>query len=482
MKLRNLALSSTLTVLGFMSITGRANADMLAVNKLVENTTAATSNQANMMPSQDIPFLKKAFVQPSSWYVGLSASTISTSNNQYMTTRVDYGKTSGNYGLHTNRYGIAMGYDWNINQYFTLGVETDISKGLRATTSTSIYPNVYQSMNFENKINYGISIMPTLALTDRGNLFARLGYRQGEIELQASQHQSAAIKKGSYPAIPTVTKTVSGFVYGLGYGLQVSNHYLVRAEYDMIKYKQEIQQRTGDIIKNNSFTHNQYTEHEIKFSIIYKFNSLIDNPNTLLKLNLIGPYAGLDFGADNTNTELLLESPKVVSISYNSSIGNSLLNTRLGYGLPIGQQYYIGGEVFYQRSKYNYLVTLPASRSINISSKAQYGMDLLPGIKVGENDLIFLHLGVAERKMNLAYNPNINLTKPPIISANKNRLGYRMGIGFETGINKHLSLRFDYVHTIYRKISVVNPFNNIMVTATPNSDAITVGINYRMIG
>lgn len=469
-----LTLSVTLTLMSLLSSYGRADAgDMMKVTALPNNSNVTTHRNHHQLAMVEAPkalFANSVFIQPSSWYVGLSAGTVSTKDNALTIPPASYGSPQASqYGSRSYSYGIFAGYDWNINPHVTFGTEASLSQGIATSTITSsIDGGRHDDHRFQNKANYSLSILPTLALTDRGHLFARIGYREGTIALL----NNITINPSSPQ--PNVSQSVSGLLYGLGYSLEVLSHYTLRAEYDIVKYKQEIIQPSV----NGVASHHYYTAHEIMLSIIYKFQALAQNPNEIQKLSLIGPYAGIGLGSSNLNTDFSVAN-KSMLYSYNYSNNSALINGHLGYGLPVAGHYYLGGEAYYQRNHYNASITqVSARRSLTLQSKGEYGADILPGIQLGENDLVYLHLGLAMRTLNLSYNPDTEQTNT--YNNESHSLGYRLGLGFETGINQHLSLRFDYVHTQFNKSSLIATDTNSRVTSSPDSDAVSIGINYRI--
>jgi opacity protein-like surface antigen len=252
-----------------------------------------------------------------------------------------------------------------------------------------------------------------------------------------------------------------------------------------------------------------------------------------------GFYAGADVGGTLTKARLsgsvnseVLSFSNVFALEMNalpSDLDQSSVigDIHLGYGHQLGKTpVYIGAEVFgdfanrkMNTSKTNSEMNIftpntsfdTATLSTTIQSKlntAEFGVDLHPGILLGQNTLLSAIVGVAFNKLQLnsnnvqtvVFNPIFsvpNTTNTLQASSSKNVAALRLGGELEQHFGNHWSLRAEYIYTDYGKISASaqgtvaplagapvptpNAFNtNINTNVTSNT--VMLGLNYYFCG
>ena len=221
----------------------------------------------------------------------------------------------------------------------------------------------------------------------------------------------------------------------------------------------------------------------------------------------------------------------------------------IGYGQQLGQTlFYMGAELFANFAERNTNITqvdtnglnssypgdwfsgfnagaVPTVVSSNLttalnvkSNSGEFGLDLHPGILLGQHALLTAILGIAVNKLQVAdnttstvyYVPTTNLPFPPFdaavpftnnlqISGSKNATALRLGGELEEHIGNHWALSAEYIYTNYGKISlsqtttstnniydtmpIINP-SQITNTLTTNVSAgvsnntVMLGVNY----
>jgi opacity protein-like surface antigen len=161
-------------------------------------------------------------------------------------------------------------------------------------------------------------------------------------------------------------------------------------------------------------------------------------------------------------------------------------NIFVGYGRTLNTSYYLGGELFghyfsptLKKLSHSMkvsdvfpdvypevpvLVVINSDMSTKVKNSYSFGGDIRAGYLVFPRTMVYVLFGLDYAQFNVksefAYN-TIWATFPPIESFsgdidndfNKWKLGYMPGIGIETGLTDHISLRAQYEYTFYSSFS-----------------------------
>lgn len=221
-------------------------------------------------------------------------------------------------------------------------------------------------------------------------------------------------------------------------------------------------------------------------AIVLSLASGMSIPGSTFAISLKdGAYFGVDAGYDLMvyQETLSLQNPIVQSTASRNHVGQGAIGGIFaGYGRYFSKLY-LGGELFINgytgkdkssasQTQGGVNVTNASDRKINNS----FGLDALPGIKLNDNVLLYGRLGFARGNFssNLTRSTSVTGSLPPV-SSSTNLHGLDTGIGVETAVTDHVSMRTEFKHTHYYGDVIVNPGANF----TPSDNAATVGLTYR---
>jgi len=137
----------------------------------------------------------------------------------------------------------------------------------------------------------------------------------------------------------------------------------------------------------------------------------------------------------------------------------------LGYGKYLGNRLYLGGEANFnatgaQSSYALTALTMSGSGGLDtnslkttVSANNNYGLAILPGIKVNNNSLVYARIGYT---WSLIKTQEIFTTiGPSTITFNKSKVvgGLTYGLGLEMFLVGNLSLRADYTYTSFNHVT-----------------------------
>jgi hypothetical protein len=184
-----------------------------------------------------------------------------------------------------------------------------------------------------------------------------------------------------------------------------------------------------------------------------------------------GPYAGIGAGYADLTSEVDVSDGKNTGLDLNrQAIKGQIF---LGYGEVFAERFYLALEA-------NFLTGTPEasgqfSDKFFTKQKYSYGVDLMPGIVFGDNNVIFAKVGYLRSRFDTTFTQegdNINNATP-----NNNVNGYRLGLGAEMAISKTpLRLRVEGYHDQYKSydfnftphndqtFSAKNSLNNVMLS------------------
>lgn len=127
-------------------------------------------------------------------------------------------------------------------------------------------------------------------------------------------------------------------------------------------------------------------------------------------LTQAGPYLGAALGIQNTG----------------GGYTGLLVSPFLGFGLPLCQTYYIGGELFADSG------SIPLSQNYYHRTNYGIGASITPGFILSQNTIIYLRAGVETFR----YSTTLNFFT-----------GGQLGLGLQTMIAEQWDVRGEYVYT-----------------------------------
>ncbi len=150
----------------------------------------------------------------------------------------------------------------------------------------------------------------------------------------------------------------------------------------------------------------------------------------------------------------------------------------LGYGMMMNEWFYLGGELFGNVSGVDQNMSMNVTDGVtsSINTKFQvnsnYGLGVLPGIKMTDSTLTYVRLGWNWANIKQSANVVDNTVAPALVasgSKTNTANGFVFGVGMETLIVDNWSLRGEFDHTWYNNFNVaagalgsasVNPSDN----------------------
>ncbi len=196
-----------------------------------------------------------------------------------------------------------------------------------------------------------------------------------------------------------------------------------------------------------------------------------------------GFYVGAQAGYDSFRVGQTVSSP-AGTFSTTASLTGWLGGLFIGYGQYFNSSYYLGAELFGNYNGANQVFARGADDdgdSFTRKHKADgtLGLALIPGIKLNEATLGYLRLGY-----DWTYFQNsivaANGGGPSISSSHSATLGgFDFGLGLETLVCDHWSVRTQYDHIWYNNKSTT-PFPGLTSTTKPSDNQFTLGVLYRL--
>lgn len=186
-----------------------------------------------------------------------------------------------------------------------------------------------------------------------------------------------------------------------------------------------------------------------------------------------GWYVGGQVGYDSYRFRSSYNDTAIATSSvYNATgwVGGLML----GYGMMMNDWFYLGGEVFGNwsgASETNTVVAGADSASLKNESNANYGLGLLPGIKMTDSTLTYVRLG-----WNWANLKTVASNVTTSASKSNTSNGFVFGVGMETLIVDNWSLRGEFDHTWYNSYNVGTA--PITGTINPSDNQYMLGLLY----
>ncbi len=180
-----------------------------------------------------------------------------------------------------------------------------------------------------------------------------------------------------------------------------------------------------------------------------------------------GFYVGAQVGYDNYRVNV---TDPDAPASMKMSVPGWLAGLYLGYGQYFNT-WYLGGEIFGNWDNANNTDSVETAR-LKFQANANYGLSLLPGVRVNDTTLAYLRLGWNWANLKGKETDSA----PPAFSSSKTNTsnGFQWGIGLETLLVGNWSVRGEVNHTGFTS------FSNKTSSAkfNPSDTQVLAGITY----
>ncbi len=164
----------------------------------------------------------------------------------------------------------------------------------------------------------------------------------------------------------------------------------------------------------------------------------------------------------------------------------------VGMGHYFNNPWYLGLEGLFDINNHLQIdgpvISLPGTNTVDFRVKRrlryQYRIDVMPGYKICNGVLAFIHVGYDAAQFDsipfsLANDPAPNL---PSRLFNKWLHGYDIGVGLDTQFWNHLNLRIEYTHQQFKSFStqLINNVINARQHFKISADEMTIGLEYHI--
>ncbi|MDE2465743.1 MAG: outer membrane beta-barrel protein, partial [Alphaproteobacteria bacterium] len=192
-------------------------------------------------------------------------------------------------------------------------------------------------------------------------------------------------------------------------------------------------------------------ENLLRFGVVYHIDSEAPG-KPAPAFNFGGAYAGVQAGfggliSQNAGPRKSGQTLNAQRAGYGATGG-----AFAGYGIALGNQYYLGGELDAEGSNTDWNIERdPTGRIYSVSKIYSLGASMLAGYIFKENTLVYGRIGVVHTRFANKYHDEggANYVTPDI---SKN--GFRLGGGVAVPLSRHTFLRLDYTWTRYGSYKV----------------------------
>lgn len=188
-----------------------------------------------------------------------------------------------------------------------------------------------------------------------------------------------------------------------------------------------------------------------------------------------GAYVGGALGLNLTTFKLTDPASAVTHFTNREPT----LGALAGYGQTFNDILYLGGEAFVNggSASTSTKTIFNGTQTAKLASTYNYGIDLMPGLKVTPSTLVYGKVGLSENRFKLTENLAPGVGSGVSGTAQENRLGGRLGLGAQTDLTSNLAIRGEFVHTAYRSFTA--PSNaGFQNSIKPSTNTATVGLVY----
>lgn len=202
--------------------------------------------------------------------------------------------------------------------------------------------------------------------------------------------------------------------------------------------------------------------------------SYFNGPYVGLGVGVVGAYADVKSSSESDFTWAGRDYKYSVNDTFDKGEYGENVNIFAGYGRTFesSQSYYLGGELFGHYFSYGSIdcegngvihytannPTMNSTVSIKVKNPYSFGGDIRAGYLISPRTMIYILFGLDYAKFKVKDElalvekiQNIFLFSADLKNNfTKWKLGYLPGIGIETSLNDHISLRAEYTYTFYR--------------------------------
>ena len=238
-----------------------------------------------------------------------------------------------------------------------------------------------------------------------------------------------------------------------------------------------------------------------------------DGPYVGVGIGVLGAYADVESESNHIYIENDIhqfnnnKSQFYLFRNFNLGRRGGDANVFVGYGRTLNLSYYLGGELFghYFRiahesssnetgvqdigSSVHFIY--PLDTSVKIKNPYSFGGDLRAGYLVSAKTMLYILFGLDYSKFKIESESSFLATggipyphETISDSFTQWRVGYFPGVGIETGLTDHVSLRAEYTHTFYSSFSntvtrsEVNYHGSLRTKVKPSRGLFTVKLSY----
>lgn len=204
----------------------------------------------------------------------------------------------------------------------------------------------------------------------------------------------------------------------------------------------------------------------------YKYeNMIIVEPACVPPVLLDGVYLGASLGYDHSSIRQEVDLINTNgNVAKRLSLSSPVETAFVGYGLYF-DWFYIAGEIWISNDDGSVSDTL-GSYSSTLSSHATYGAAILPGVKILPTTAVYLRLGASRASFKIKENDSARHLQSSSFAWGNGRV---FGLGVETLLYKHISVRGEYTYTD------LDSFNSELgTTYATGTNQVSLGIIYHI--
>ncbi len=310
----------------------------------------------------------------------------------------------------------------------------------------------------------GAALRVGYLLSQRSMIYALVGGDYTNFRVKSIDGNKGASLYGNSPS---VTKHVLGFMPGIGMETMFNENWALRGQYTYSLYSKFTDTYKGTTQEGDPII-NAKTKYDLNrgtfnLAVAYHFNPSDTQQNSMLPLfnnpneSLSGFYLGL--GPELTAVTGTVKDGWVNDYKADSSTKISSCYPGVtavgGYGVNVGPNWHVGGELFADyspmKSKITYLGGHIYEYWHQTKSDFSYGAALRGGYLFSPKSMIYALVGADITRFKVRMYDG-NWEESTIYTApwkTRNMIGFMPGIGFESMINQNLSARVQYTYSIY---------------------------------
>lgn len=215
-----------------------------------------------------------------------------------------------------------------------------------------------------------------------------------------------------------------------------------------------------------------------------------------------GFYVGVAGGVDSyrIRQERREVLPLVSATQFNPALSavGTVGGLYAGYGKYFNRYFYAGAEVFGTTTGASTAFTintnafdgeLPGVWQTYIHVNSNFGISLLPGLKVNDSSLVYLRFGYSRLSIRTSEVENFSVLAHGSNGKANWTSGMVYGIGMETALYANWSLRGEYTHTEYNSITAPNMIMHVFASPDvplagsiyfPSDNQFMLGLSYHI--